>query len=153
MKGVYIHTDPFTNKRNINYLCQKWQTVHQVIALHSGPKLVKMQLVAFSFFIKEHSVLTGCMIIFEIPVTLSLFIKSSIDTCRTDMCQIIKHLHQKISGRIDLLKSTWKEFSSCWNHNTLWEVMKSYCYCKHRKSIMYADARWNSLFKKEFTIF
>ena len=52
-----------------------------------------------------HSVLTGCVIIFEMPVTPSLFIKSSIYTCRTDMCQIIKHLHQKVSGQIDLLKS------------------------------------------------
>ena len=32
----------------------------------------------------KHSVLTGCVIIFEMTVTPSLFIKSSIYTCRTD---------------------------------------------------------------------
>ena len=42
-----------------------------------------------------HCVLTGCVIIFEMTVTPSLFIKSPIYTCRADMCQMINHLHQK----------------------------------------------------------
>ena len=55
-----------------------------------------------------HSVLTGCVIIFEMSVSPSLFIKLSIYTCRTDMCQIIMHIHQKITGQIDILKSYMK---------------------------------------------
>ena len=34
-------------------------------------------------------------------VTLSLFVKSSIYTCSTDMYKMINHLHQKYSGLID----------------------------------------------------
>ena len=56
----------------------------------------------------DHSVSTGCVINFEMPVTLSPFIKSSIYTCRTYICQMIKHLHQKNSGPIDLLRSYMK---------------------------------------------
>ena len=55
-----------------------------------------------------HSVLTGCVIIFEMTVTPSLFIKSSIYTCRTDMYQMINHLHQKNLGLIDPLRSYMK---------------------------------------------
>ena len=57
---------------------------------------------------KKHIVLTGCVIIFEMPATLSLFIKSSIYTCRTDICQIIKQLRQKYSVSIGLLRSYMK---------------------------------------------
>ena len=56
----------------------------------------------------RHSVLTGCMIIFEMRVNPSLFIKSSIYTCRIDICQTIKHIHPKKSGPIDLLRSYMK---------------------------------------------
>ena len=42
-----------------------------------------------------HSVLIGYVIIFEMPVTPSLLIKSSIYTCRIDMRQIIKHIQPK----------------------------------------------------------
>ena len=38
-----------------------------------------------------HSVLTGCVIIFEMTVTPSLFVKSSIYTCRIDMYPMIKN--------------------------------------------------------------
>ena len=69
-----------------------------------------------------HSVLTGCVAIFEIPVTPSLFIKSSFYTCRIDMCQMIKHLRQKNQALLMYLEVTWNEFSSYWNCNTL-------CYC------------------------
>ena len=55
-----------------------------------------------------HSVLIGCVTIFEMPVTLSLFIKLSIYNCRTDMRQMIKHLHQKNSDQINFLKSYMK---------------------------------------------
>ena len=69
----------------------------------------------------SHSVLTGCVIVFEMPVTLSLFIKSSIYTCRTDMCQMLKHLHLKNSGPIELLRSYMKRiFKLLYSRNTLW---------------------------------
>ena len=57
---------------------------------------------------KGHSVLTGCVIIFEMSVTPSPIIKSSINTRRTDMGQMIKHLRQKNSGTIDILRSYMK---------------------------------------------
>ena len=56
----------------------------------------------------KHSVLTGCVIIFEMTVTLSLFIKSFIYTCRIDMHQMINHLHQKNISLIDPLRSYMK---------------------------------------------
>ena len=55
-----------------------------------------------------HSVLTGCAIIFEMTVSPSLFIKSSIYACRADMYQMINHLHQKKLGLIDPLRSNMK---------------------------------------------
>ena len=50
-----------------------------------------------------HSVLTGCVIIFEMTITPSLFIKSSIYTYRTDMYQMIKSSSPKNLGLIDPL--------------------------------------------------
>ena len=64
----------------------------------------------------HHSVLTGCVTIFEMTVTPSLFIKSSIYTCRTDMYQMINHLHQKKLGLIDPLRSYMKR---------IYELLKS----------------------------
>ena len=52
-------------------------------------------------------------------VTPLLFIKSSIYTCRTDMCQMINHLHQKNLVLFIHWEITWIEFSSYWNRNTL----------------------------------
>ena len=62
----------------------------------------------FMFLVAYHSVLTVCVIIFEMTVTPSLFIKSSIYTCRTDMYQMTNHLPQKHLGLIDPLRSYMK---------------------------------------------
>ena len=70
--------------------------------------IVKRVMLVVVLVCPTHSVLTGCVIILEMPLTLSLFIKSSIYTCRTDMRQIIKHLRQKDSGQINLLRSFMK---------------------------------------------
>ena len=79
--------------------CQ-WRTIYQK-EFTSNPLVLKLTR-------EPHSVLTGCVIIFQMTVTPSLFIKSSIFTCRTDIRQMINHLHQKNLGLIDPLRSYMK---------------------------------------------
>ena len=79
-----------------------------LLATFAGFRYPNMAIIQFTILATFHSVLTGCVIIFEMSVTPLLFIKSSIYTCRTDMCQMIKHLRQKNSGPIDILRSYMK---------------------------------------------
>ena len=108
MLMVPLHSGPTMGKMLIMPL-HRGPTMGKMLMVpqHSGPTMDKENRVQHcqEKFYVIHSVLKGCVIIFEMTVTLSLFIKSSIYACRTDIYQLINHLHQKNLDLIDPLRS------------------------------------------------